>query len=182
MAKSWKKEEITYLKRYGAKRRVAELAERFRTDADAVRAKLDEMQLEAADHRPLASDPDPAIELLDKGVKALYAKKYSQAEKLLAQAAAGARQSVLANLARRYQAAARSQLAAAKSVRHRCVRLVAAQRRRGRQREVRALYSHLRRHVGRVHGCGEPQRIRHLERGAFHECGGQQLGRAAHNT
>lgn len=114
MAKRWKKEETTYLKRYAATRRVAELAERYRTDADSVRAKLDEMGLEAVDHRRLASESDPAVELLEKGVKALYAKKYSQAEKLLAQAEAGASQSDVANLARRYLAAARSRLAADK--------------------------------------------------------------------
>jgi tetratricopeptide (TPR) repeat protein len=113
MAKRWKKNETTYLKRYAAKRRVAELAERFRSDADTVRAKLDEMGLEAVDHQRLPSEPDPGIEPLEKGVEALYAKRYSQAEKLLVQAESAAAQSDVANLARRYLAAARSRLAAA---------------------------------------------------------------------
>lgn len=109
MAKRWKKEEITYLKRYAAKRRVQELAERFRTDADAVRAKLDELDLEAVDHQKMEAEPDPALALLEKGVKALHAKKYAQAEKLLAEAAADAVQSGVANQARRYLAMAAKQ-------------------------------------------------------------------------
>ncbi len=113
MAKRWKKDETTYLKRYAAKRKVEELAERFATDAKGVRAKLDEMGLEAADHQRLASQPDPGIESLDKGVKALHAKKYSQAEKLLAQAESDAVDSGVANLARRYLAVARERQATA---------------------------------------------------------------------
>jgi tetratricopeptide (TPR) repeat protein len=112
MAKRWKQDETTYLKRYAAKRQVLELAERFATDAETVRAKLDEMGLEAVDHQRLPSEPDPGIEPLEKGVKALYAKKYAQAEKLLAQAESDAAQSEVANRARRYLAAARSRLAA----------------------------------------------------------------------
>ena len=105
MAKRWKKEEITYLKRYSTKRKVAELAKRFRTDGEEVRAKVDEMALEAADHRQTV---DPGVEPLEKGLAALYAKKYAQAEKLLAEAEAVAEQPDVANRARRYLAAARS--------------------------------------------------------------------------
>jgi tetratricopeptide (TPR) repeat protein len=115
MAKRWKKEEITYLKRYSAKRRVGELAERFGAKGEDVRAKLDEMGLEAADHKKLRSEPDPGIAPLEKGVKALHAKKYAQAEKLLAQAESAAVQTGVANLARRYLAAARNRLAEAKT-------------------------------------------------------------------
>ena len=112
MAKRWKKDEIAYLKRFAEKKRVKELAERFGADIDAVHDKLDEMGLEAVDHRRSPSEPDPGIEPLEKGVKALYAKKYAQAEKHLAQAESTAAQSDVANLARRYLAAARSRLAA----------------------------------------------------------------------
>ena len=111
MAKRWKKDETTYLKRYADARRVEELANRFATDVDAVRAKLDEMGLEAVDHQRLASEPDPGIEPLEKGIKALYAKKYAQAEKLLNEAESKAVQTDVANLARRYLAATRSRRA-----------------------------------------------------------------------
>ncbi len=113
MAKRWTKEETTYLKRYAAKRRVKELAERFGTDTDTVRAKLDEMELDAANYLRLG-EPDPGIEPLERGIKALHAKKYPQAEKLLAQAESDAVRARVANLARRYLAAARRQLPTAK--------------------------------------------------------------------
>jgi tetratricopeptide (TPR) repeat protein len=108
MAKRWSKEETTYLKRYAAKRRVRELAERFGTDGDTVRAKLDELGLEATDYRQIEAEPDAGLGPLEKGIKALYAKQYAQAEKHLSQAEATAEQSEVANLARRYLAAARS--------------------------------------------------------------------------
>ncbi len=117
MAKRWKKEETTYMKRYAAKRRVGELAERFGVDGGAVRAKLDELELEAVDHHRPRSEPDPGIAPLEKGIKALYAKKYAQAEKLLAQAESDALQNDVANHARRYLAAARSRLAEARKSR-----------------------------------------------------------------
>ena len=110
MAKRWKKEETTYLKRYAAKKRLRELAERFGTDTETVRAKLDEMDLEAADYRRI---PDPGIEPLEKGLTALYGKKYAQAEKLLAQAEEAAEQHEVANRARRYLAVARERQAKA---------------------------------------------------------------------
>ena len=110
MAKRWKQAETTYMKRYSAKRRVTELAERFGTDADTVRAKLDEMDLEAIDHQKLEAQPDPGIGPLEKGVKALYAKKYAQAKKHLAEAESTAGQSDVANRARRYLAMVRSQM------------------------------------------------------------------------
>jgi tetratricopeptide (TPR) repeat protein len=111
MAKRWKKDEITYMKRYAAKRRVQELAGRFATDGDTVRAKLDEMELRAVDHPSPEGEPDPAIEPLEKGVEALYGKKYAQAKKLLSRAASEASHSEVANLARRYLAAAKNRLA-----------------------------------------------------------------------
>jgi tetratricopeptide (TPR) repeat protein len=108
MGKRWKPNETSYLKRYAAKRRLAELAERFDTDEAAVRAKLDELGLEAVDHQRASGEPDPGIAVLEEGVQALHSKKYAQAEKLFARAEAEAAQTEVANLARRYQAAARS--------------------------------------------------------------------------
>ena len=113
MAKRWKKDETTYLKRYSAKKRVLELAERFGTDADTVRAKLDEEDLEAIDHQKLRAEPDPGVAPLEKGLQALYAKKYAQAEKLLSEAESVAGQHDVANRARRYLAVARDRSATA---------------------------------------------------------------------
>ena len=112
MAKRWTKDETTYMKRYAAKRKVRDLAERFGTDEEAVRVKLDKLGLEAADHKRPSNQPDPGIAEIEKGVKALYGKKYAQAEKLFVQAEADAAQNEVANLARRYLAAARRGMAA----------------------------------------------------------------------
>lgn len=113
MAKRWTKDETTYLKRYAAKRKVRDLAERFGTDEEAVRVKLDLLGLEAADHKRPSDEPDPGVAEIEKGVKALYGKKYTQAKKHFAQAEADAAQPEVANLARRYRAAARDRLAKA---------------------------------------------------------------------
>ena len=113
MAKRWKKEEVTYLKRYASKRRVTELAERFGTDAETVRGKLDELVIEAADYRRQPVAPDPALEPLQKGIAALYAKRWRQAEKLLARASREAEQVELGSRARRYLSVARERLAKA---------------------------------------------------------------------
>ncbi len=75
-----------------------------------MRAKLDELELEAIDHRRLESQPDPALGPLEKGVKALYGKEYAQAEKLLRQAESEAMGRDVANLARRYLAAVHSRM------------------------------------------------------------------------
>ncbi len=76
-----------------------------------MRQKLDELELEAVDHEPHQAGPDPALEPLEKGLAALYAKRWRQAEKLLGEAAELAQQAELANRARRYLAAARERLA-----------------------------------------------------------------------
>ena len=49
MAKRWKKEEITYLKRYAKKRTLEELAARYQIEAEAVEAKLSELCLKTSD-------------------------------------------------------------------------------------------------------------------------------------
>ena len=43
MAKRWKPQEITYLKRYAKSRLVNELAQRFKTKPEEVEAKLKEL-------------------------------------------------------------------------------------------------------------------------------------------
>lgn len=115
MAKRWKKEETTYLKRYGAKRTVQELAERFGVDAAAMRARLDETALRAADYPEGHGEPDPGVEPLEKGIQALYAKKYAQAGKLLEQAEEDAEQPDVANRARRYLAMVKSRMEGAET-------------------------------------------------------------------
>ncbi len=54
MEKLWSKTEITHLKRYAGKQSLEELAQRFHTDSEAVRRKIEELGLvgaaEAAEH------------------------------------------------------------------------------------------------------------------------------------
>lgn len=85
MAKRWKKQEITYLKRYASRRRLEELAERFHTDTTSVREKLEELGLEAKDWGgpPLADEPDPMVKVLEKALTAMYKQKWEPAAKSL---------------------------------------------------------------------------------------------------
>ena len=82
MGKRWKKEEITYLKRYAKKRTLLELAERFRIEADAIETKLSELELQTRDgmgKQNLAEDP--VVMIFEKGIKAVHAKKWNEAKK-----------------------------------------------------------------------------------------------------
>ena len=85
MAKRWKKQEITYLKRYASRRRLEELAERFRTDTTSVREKLEELGLEAKDWGgpPLVDEPDPMLKVLERALTAMYKQKWEPAAKSL---------------------------------------------------------------------------------------------------
>ena len=64
MAKRWKKEEITYLRRYAKTRTLLELTERFRIEAEAVEAKLAELGLKTVDGIGAVNlAEDPAVTL-----------------------------------------------------------------------------------------------------------------------
>ncbi len=83
MPKRWKKEEITYLRRYAKKRTLLELAERFRIDADAIENKLSELELQTIDGMGrLNLAEDPVVKIYEKGLKAVYARKWAEARKL----------------------------------------------------------------------------------------------------
>lgn len=81
MPKRWRKQDVTYLKRWGSHRTLAELAERFKTDVEGVREKLDELGVEAKDYTGGA--PDPGIEPLEKALADLYAQRWERAAKRL---------------------------------------------------------------------------------------------------
>ncbi len=103
MAKRWKPAQITYLKRYAAKRRLAELAERFKTDSATVETKLTELGLAALDMvvaPNLAEDPN--VKLFERAVRATYQKKWREAAKMLEQVRRETDLSSLAEQARRF--------------------------------------------------------------------------------
>lgn len=103
MGKRWKPAELTYMKRYAAKRQLSELAERFKTETDEVEAKLTEMGLAARDMvvAPNLAD-DPNVRLFEKAVKATYGKKWREAARLLEQVRRETDLPSLAEQARRY--------------------------------------------------------------------------------
>jgi hypothetical protein len=73
MAKRWKKEEVTYLKRYAKDRKMEELAERFKTDTDTVADKLVELGLTAQDTlAKVKLADDPLVKVYEEGVRAMH--------------------------------------------------------------------------------------------------------------
>ena len=103
MAKRWKKQEVTYLKRYAERKHVAELAERFRTNNDEVSKKLTELGLEAKDSATIrALPPDPQLEIFEKGLKALHQSKWREASKHFEKILQETGESDLAQRSRRY--------------------------------------------------------------------------------
>lgn len=86
MARKWKKEEVTYLKRYAKGRRTDELASRFRTDSTTVAAKLEELGLSAADSvMKIKLEHDPSVKIYEKGVKAMQRGNWAEARKAFTQ-------------------------------------------------------------------------------------------------
>ncbi|MGH9381982.1 MAG: TPR end-of-group domain-containing protein [Thermoanaerobaculia bacterium] len=109
MPKRWRKEEITYLKRWGSHRTLAELAARFKTEVEAVREKLDELEVEAKDYT--GGNPDPGIEPLERALTDLYAERWERATKRLHEAIEAAADPALAGRAREYLAVCEQRLA-----------------------------------------------------------------------
>lgn len=82
MAKRWKKEEITYLKRYAKKRTLEELAARFDVEADKVEEKLSELGLKTSDGMgKIDLSDDPQVKLYEKGIEAAHDGKWGEAKK-----------------------------------------------------------------------------------------------------
>ncbi len=111
MAKRWKKEDETYLKRYAKTKLLAELEERFKTDRRTVLAKLGELGLTAKDSvEPIKIQNDPLVKVLEKGVRALHRKQWKPALDAFEQVEREADFAQLAQTARRYAAVARRSL------------------------------------------------------------------------
>lgn len=116
MAKRWKKEDETYLKRYAKTRKLAELESRFKTDRETVLAKLGEMGLAAKDSvEPIKIENDPVVKVLEKGVRALHRKQWQPALDAFEQVIEESDFSQLTQAARRYAELARQNLTPAKT-------------------------------------------------------------------
>lgn len=111
MAKRWKKEDETYLKRYAKNKLLAELEERFNTDRETVLAKLGELGLTAKDSvEPIKIQNDPLVKVLEKGVRALHRKQWKPALEAFEEVEREADFAQLAQTARRYADVARRNL------------------------------------------------------------------------
>lgn len=82
MAKRWKPQEITYLKRYANVRLLSELTDRFRTQPEEVIAKLKTLQLASKDGQGYIQRPrDPLLDVYERGLKAMHQGKWREAAK-----------------------------------------------------------------------------------------------------
>ena len=105
MAKRWKKEEITYLKRYAKQRTLEELTARYQIDAEAMENKLTELGLRTQDGRgKFDLTDDPVVKTFERGVRAVHAGKWAEAEKALQKVVAESSLSEVAHRAEQYLA------------------------------------------------------------------------------
>lgn len=77
MEKRWSKAEITHLERHAASANLEELAQKFHTDADTVRRKIEELGLGASS--AAGKVDEEALKRYSKGLELLYAKKWDAA-------------------------------------------------------------------------------------------------------
>lgn len=114
--KRWSTTDVNYLKRFAPTKKIAELAKRFGTDPETVRAKLTELKLSAKDEGGAARGPDPHLEEFEAGVKALYKGKWAEAEKKLASVAEKSDLPELVSRARQFLRVAQTRAAEATPV------------------------------------------------------------------
>ncbi|HUF77713.1 MAG TPA: hypothetical protein VMR44_02225 [Thermoanaerobaculia bacterium] len=83
MAKDWSTKETTYLKRYAASKRIAELAQRLEAEDADVQAKLEELGLAAKDSpRKSRLGNEPLLPTYEEALRALYGGGRAKAAKL----------------------------------------------------------------------------------------------------
>lgn len=103
MAKRWKKQEVTYLKRYAKRKQLSELAERFKTQPQEVATKLTELGLASQDGYGHVPRPrDPLVDIYERGVKALHGNRWQDAKEYFTQVQEQTQDTELAGRARRY--------------------------------------------------------------------------------
>lgn len=102
MAKRWKPQEITYLKRYAKVRLLSELTERFRTQPEEVIQKLKTLQLASKDGHGYVQRPrNPLLDVYEQGLKALHQGKWREAAKCFERVVEECGETDLEGLARR---------------------------------------------------------------------------------
>lgn len=77
MDKLWSKSEIAHLERHADSQDLNELAQRFHTDTETVRKKIEELGLSSGGLGPLNMDAE--VKNFEAAIQLLYDKKYEQA-------------------------------------------------------------------------------------------------------
>ncbi len=107
MEKRWSKAELAHLKKNATSQSVEELAQKFHTDPDVVRAKLTELGLGSSDGS--SKSEEAALADFTKGLELLHGKKWSKAAKVFEKVIADCEGMQLADRARQYLAICRQQ-------------------------------------------------------------------------
>lgn len=102
MEKRWSKAELAHLKKNATSQSVEELAQRFHTDPDTVRAKLSELGLGASGRS--SESEEAALADFSQAIELLFKKKWSQAAKLFEKVIAESEGMQLADRARQHLA------------------------------------------------------------------------------
>lgn len=109
MEKRWSKTELTHLKRHVGSQTAEELAQRFHTDAEAVRRKIEELNI--GDRAPGAgAESDEELRLFEEALELLHAKKWEKAAKAFEQLVTSADHSQLIDRSRQFLEVCRDQL------------------------------------------------------------------------
>lgn len=99
MEKRWSKTEIAHLKRHAESQSLEELAQRFHTDTDTVRRKLQDLKLVSAE---AADDTDDALKRYEEGLRLLYDSKWKEAEEIFSALVGDADHPQIADRARQF--------------------------------------------------------------------------------
>lgn len=109
MARTWKKAETTYLKRYGTAKSLDDLAKRFETTKKEVQAQMESLGIGAGTDGTSIYD-DPVIDLFQEALEALHKKKWKAAADKLEKVLAETDQPEVGARARQYLRMCQSQL------------------------------------------------------------------------
>ncbi|MEL7058872.1 MAG: hypothetical protein AAGN46_02480 [Acidobacteriota bacterium] len=102
--KIWSKTELAHLKRGAGDHSLDELAQRFHTDTETVRQKMNELGLAG---QASSSQTDAALDAFERGIGLLHEGEHAQAADAFEEAVQSADTRQLADRARQYHAIAR---------------------------------------------------------------------------
>lgn len=107
MAKSWQKNDITYLKRYSSTKTAEELARRFDTTTEEVRDQLDKLGIAA---KGQTAAQDPVVGLFSEALELVHEKEWQKARKVFAKVVEESDQNEITGRAQQYLTICQEQL------------------------------------------------------------------------